>query len=141
MTINGTIAGLRNGAKWRMVIDMEKFQIVKYGLMQVAAIVYGVMVCGAGVRSNRDLAERGIPMSNLYYAAHFFRDYGFLFLGVVVLWVAAASYFSSPFAPRQFDEDHLAYSGLILVILIAVAASILAFGTIHNVVGYSMEER
>ena len=110
-----------------MVIDVEKFQIAKYGLMQVTAIVYGVLACGAATKLGRTMAGTEHPMSAGYHYALLFRNYGLLFLILVIAWTAAASYFSSPLAKRQFDVDALAVTGLGLAFLFAAAGTVLAF--------------
>jgi len=107
---------------------MEKFQIAKYGMMQVTAIVYGVLASGAAVKFNRGWLEQGYIMPASFYRAMFYRDYGFALLGLVLLWVTLVSYLSSPLSKWDFRERNLSVSGLVLAILFAVAGTWIAFG-------------
>jgi len=107
---------------------MEKFQIAKYGMMQVTAIVYGILVCGAMVKLS---VYGGDPAhADRFLAAGFFRDYGVWFLGLVPLWSAAAAYLISPLSRWDFDADEILTSGFILAIAYAILGTIIAFSDI-----------
>jgi hypothetical protein len=113
---------------------MEKFQIAKYGLMQVTALVYGILASGAAVKWNKPFADQGQIMPDSYYVAAFFRDYGFCFFGIIVIWTVSVSYLSSPFSKWEMEEETLAYSGMILAIILALTGTFVAFGgAIHPV--------
>jgi hypothetical protein len=107
---------------------MEKFQIAKYGMMQVTAVVYGVLASGAMVKFNRSWPDQGYAMPDSYYRAIFYRDYGFYFLFVVMAWTAGVTYLSSQFSTKNFDERTLVHSGMALTLLLAVAVTIFAAG-------------
>lgn len=107
---------------------MDKVQIAKYGMMQVAAIVYGVLASGAAVKLNKSWLEQGYTMPDAYYRAIFYRDYGVCLLGVVILWVVVISYLSSPLSKWDLDESSLSISGLVLTIIFAILGTCLAFG-------------
>lgn len=106
---------------------MEKFQIAKYGLMQVTAVVYGVLASGAAVKFNRGWSDQGYPMPDTFYRAMFYRDYGYYLLLVVLAWTVGASYFSSPWSRHNFDENTLIHSGMALTLLFAIVGSVIAF--------------
>ena len=107
---------------------MEKIQIAKYGMMQVTAVVYAILACGAAVKFNRPLAEAGYAMSDAYRWAAFFREYGIWLLVAVMFWAVAVSYLGSPLSKWDFQDEHLSYSGLALTIIYAILGSYLAIG-------------
>jgi len=107
---------------------MEKFQIAKYGMMQVTAIVYGILASGAAVKFNKSWIEQGYTMPDAYFRAIFYRDYGVYLLGLVIIWAVVVSYLSSPFSKWDFEEHNLSISGLVLAILFAIMGSCLAVG-------------
>jgi len=106
---------------------MEKFQIAKYGMMQVTAIVYGILASGAAVKFNKYWLEHGYTMPDAYYRAAFYRDYGISLLVFAILWTAIISYLSSPLSKWNLDERYLSVSGLALAIFFAIAGSVIAF--------------
>ena len=107
---------------------MEKFQIAKYGMMQVTALVYAILTSGAAVKFSKGYAEMGLPMPKLYYWALFLRDYGAWFMIGIISWILTVSYLSSPFAKQEFDADNLALTGLVLTGIVVIGGSIIAFG-------------
>jgi hypothetical protein len=107
---------------------METFQIAKYGLMPVAALVYGMLVSGTVVKLGKPMADAGLPMPDGYYRALFFRDDGTYFLTLVNVWTIAASYLSSSLSRWNFGEGDLAPSGPAFSILLAVIGTFFACG-------------
>ena len=107
---------------------MEKFQIAKYGMMQVTAVAYGILASGAAVKLNKPFADQGLPMPDGYHYAILFRDYGFCFLGVVIIWTVVVSYLSSPFSKWDFNESNLSLSGIALAIFLAIMGTFFAIG-------------
>jgi len=107
---------------------MEKFQIAKYGMMQVTALAYGILACGTTVKLGKPLVESGYTMPPIYWSALFYRDHGILLLAVIIVWTIAAAYYSSPFPSRNIDERWLIGSGMLFFITLFLAGSILAFG-------------
>jgi len=107
---------------------MEKFQIAKYGMMQVTAIVYGVLASGAAVKFNKSWLEQGYIMPDTYYRAIFYRDYGMYLLFLIILWTAAIAYLSSSLSKYNIEERYLPISGLVLAIFFAIAGTVIAFG-------------
>jgi len=67
-------------------------------------------------------------MPDTYDRAIFYRDHGIWLLGLVMVWVVAVSYLSSPLSKWDFEERNLSISGLVLTILYAVAGTWIAFG-------------
>ena len=113
---------------------MEKVQIVRYALMQIAAVIYSVLASGAAVkvaRHGRDLSAVDVTaMPGWYNWAVFLSDYGFVFLVIVVIWTVIVSYLSSPFARFEIGEGTLTWSGIIVAFLIAIAGTIMALGSV-----------
>ena len=107
---------------------MEKARIVKYALMQIVALIYGILFSAATVKLNKPLAEEGYTMPDAYYRAVFFRDYGAWLLIIVILWTMAVAYLSSPLSRLQIDEAMLTVSSLGVAILFGIAGTIIAFG-------------
>jgi H+/Cl- antiporter ClcA len=107
---------------------MEKFQIAKYGLMQVTAVVYGVLASGAAVKFNRSWLDQGYLMPDTFYRAMFYRDHGYYLLVVVLAWTIGAAYFSSPQSRHNFDESTVIHSGMALTLILAIVGSVIAFG-------------
>jgi ABC-type Fe3+-siderophore transport system permease subunit len=105
---------------------MEKFQIAKYAMMQVVALVYGMLVCGTGVKWARPRAEAGIPMTDSYYVAMFVRDYGLWFFVIIFAWTFLAGYYSSTLSRRYVSPLTLAISGIIISLLFAFSCSTIA---------------
>jgi hypothetical protein len=95
-------------------------------MMQVTAIVLSVLACGTAVKLNRAYVEQGLSMPDAYYRAISFREHGPVLFFVVILWAAAASYFSSPLCHWKVQEHVLARSGLLLTFLFLVVGSVLA---------------
>jgi hypothetical protein len=108
--------------------DMDKVQIVRYALMQIVAVIYGVLASGTAVKLNKPWVEGGYTMPPMYYYAVFLRDYGFWFLIIVLIWTAAVSYLSSPFANHEVSEGTLTWSGMIVALLMAIAGTMIALG-------------
>ena len=108
---------------------MEKFQIAKYGMMQVVALAYGILSCGTAVKICRPLVESGYPMPAIYWGARFDRVYGLCVFMLVVGWTAFAAYYSSSFPKRNIDERWLTGSGMLFFVLLLILGTILAFGT------------
>jgi hypothetical protein len=106
---------------------MEKFQIAKYALMQVVALVYGMLVCGTGVKWARPKVEEGFPMSDPYYMAMFVRDYGLWFFVIIFAWTLLAGYYSSTLTTREVSPLGLAISGIMIALLFCVSCTILGF--------------
>ena len=105
---------------------MEKLQIAKYGMMQVTAIVYGVLASGAAVKINRSWLDEGYIMPDTFYRAIFYRDYGIYCLGFVVIWVVLVSYLSSPLSKWDFQESNLSVTGLVLTLIFAIVGTSIA---------------
>ncbi|MCE0496974.1 MAG: hypothetical protein LV481_03395 [Methylacidiphilales bacterium] len=107
---------------------MDKVQIVRYALMQIVTVIYGVWSCAVAVKLNKSYLDMGYTMPAAYYRAIFFRDYGFCFLIVVLIWTVAVSYLSSPSAKHDVGEGTLTWSGMILALLLFIAGTTLAIG-------------
>ena len=107
---------------------MDKVQIVRYALMQIVAVMYGVWGSAGGVKINKQFVEMGYDMPPAYYRAIFFRDYGFWFLIIVLIWTIAVSYLSSPYANYEVSEGTLTWSGMILALLIFIVVTTIALG-------------
>jgi len=107
---------------------MEKFQIAKYGMMQVTAIVYGVLASGGCVKMWGKMAGDDYPKPAIYYGARFFHDYGLCLLLLVLGWTMLVSYLSSEYSPWDWNGEDLALSGLALAILLAVLSTFFVFG-------------
>ena len=71
---------------------MEKVQIARYALMQITALVYAILTCGAAVKLSAWKVEIGRPLPEAYFWAVFMRDYGLLFSPLILLWVFWVSY-------------------------------------------------
>jgi hypothetical protein len=113
---------------------MEKFRIAIYGMMQVTAIVYGILLSGAGVKAcnttfGPEIISYGVMPAG-YYRAILFREYGLWLLVGVITWTIAVTYFSSPYSPWSFDSDRLALSGLVLAIALAIMSAFFALGSL-----------
>jgi len=107
---------------------MEKAQIVRYALMQVVALIYGVLASGTAVKLNKPMEDAGYVMPAAYYHAIIFRDYGIYLFAVIIVWTAVTAYLSSPFSSRQPSEVTLTISGIVLAIILAIAGTMMAFG-------------
>jgi hypothetical protein len=107
---------------------MEKFRIAMYGMSQVTAIVYGVLASSAVVKIGNHLVEQGYHMSNGYYRAMFYRDYGSYLLLLVLAWGVTISWLS--FVPSRWaiEERTINVTGIGLTIAFAVLGTVLAFG-------------
>jgi hypothetical protein len=108
--------------------DMEKVQIVRYALMQIVAVMYGVWSCAAAVKINRPFADDGFTMPDMYYRAVFFRDYGAWFLLLAVIWTVLVAYLSSPYAKWEVDEGTLTWSGILVAVFLVFVGTSLALG-------------
>ena len=109
---------------------MEKFQIAKYGMMQVTAIVYGILVCGAMVKLSLYGADpTHVPVGH-FLAAVLYRDYGLWLLGLVLLWSAAAGYLISPLSRWDLDAEEVVSSGFGLAIGYALVGTFIAFSAV-----------
>ena len=106
---------------------MEKVQIVRYALMQIAALIYSVLAAGAAVKLDKQVPIAVVDLPSICHWAAFVSDYGFLFLIIVVIWTVVVSYLSSPFAKLEVGEGTLTWSGIIIAILIAIAGTMIAF--------------
>jgi hypothetical protein len=114
---------------------MEKFQIAKYGLMQVTAVIYGILVTGAIVRIAHRVFEQPDlypPISPALYRAQVFYHYGFCLFLIVIGWTVIAGYLSSSLSPWDFDPDNVALSGLVLAILLSLVSSFFGFGALAS---------
>jgi hypothetical protein len=106
---------------------MDKAQIVRYALMQITALVYGILAAGAAVKLNKPMADMGYVMPDGYYHAIFFRDYGIYLFVVVIAWTAMVSYYSSSYASREVDTGTLTISGMVFTLLFTVIGTVIAF--------------
>jgi hypothetical protein len=106
---------------------MEKFRIAQYGLMQVAAIIYGVLSCAAVIRLCKPLTEMNV--TNVFYdKAMFYKNYGAILLLVPLAWSIFCAVRSEEQGDKQLSEIWIAASGWTLFILFVIIGSILAFG-------------
>jgi len=108
---------------------MENFQIAKYALMQVLALVYGMLACGAAVKVTRPFADAGMSMSEPYYLAILLRDYGLWFFIIIFAWTFLVGYYSSTLTTRTVSPLTLAISGITITLLIFISSSIIAAQT------------
>ena len=108
---------------------MEKFQIAKYGMMQVVALVYGVLASGTAVKLSQPILEMGYPMPTAYWGALCYRHYGMLLFIPIMVWVLTAGYYSSSIPEQTVDERWLIGSGMFLLIILFLLGTILAFVT------------
>jgi hypothetical protein len=77
---------------------MEPSEIAKYGLMQVTALVYAILVSGAAVKFSQWKLDNGYPtpheMPTSYYWALFLRDHGVLLFPLIILWAVWVGYYT-----------------------------------------------
>jgi len=106
---------------------MEKAQIVRDALMQIAALVYGVLGAGLAVKINKPLEEEGWALPAVCYYAKSFRDYGWGFFVVIIAWTIFVSYYSSPFAPREIRSRYLIISGIAFALFLAIIGTIITY--------------
>jgi hypothetical protein len=83
---------------------------------------------GTAVKLGKPWVELGYPMSPVYWAASYYRDYGICLFLVVIAWTCFAAYQASPFSKRSFDEHWLIWSGILLFIIFFLLGSFLGFG-------------
>ena len=112
---------------------MEKGQIVRYASMQIAALIYGILSCGAAVKLGRPIAEGGREMSSVYWDAAAYRDYGTLLFIAIIAWTVLAAYHSSSFSGRNIDEGWLMGTGLFLFLVLFGIGTFLAVGAIASI--------
>ena len=108
------------------------FQIAKYALMQVTALVYGVLICGLVTKGEKTLLMEGQNLSNTYWLAVFCRDYGIYLSVLILIWTTIVAFYSSPLAAREIDELWLTCSGLLLAGLFAAVGTYLFFALLLN---------
>jgi hypothetical protein len=113
-----------------MLRNMEKFRIAQYGLIQVAAIIYGMLSCGAIVKAGKLTLDVGRAVPDVYYFAFYFREYGLLSFMLVVAWTVYCAFKSSSLAHRPIDERHIVISGLVLSALFFIASTIFLIGVL-----------
>ena len=104
---------------------MEKAQIVRYALMQLVALIYGVLAAGVAVKVNKLNADQGYTMPDAYYRAIFVRDYGCWFFFIVILWALFAVYQTR--SHNGLSEGTLTATGIGLAIVLALAGTSIAF--------------
>ncbi|MCE0483264.1 MAG: hypothetical protein LV479_03385 [Methylacidiphilales bacterium] len=117
---------------------MEKFQIAKYGLMQVVAVAYGMLASGAVIKLAKKIGgfdDTSLP-TGFHYAA-FFRDYGFWLFLIILGWTALVAYLTSPFSLWFFEPEKLILSGLIFAILLAIIGTLIPFSGLVALFDYS----
>src|SRR5580658_2086827 len=109
---------------------MEKVQIVRYALMQIVAVIYSVLASGTAVKVDTQTRVIDFGMPPIYQLAVFISDYGFLFLGIGIIWIIIVFYLSSPFARLEVSAGALTWSGIIVALSVAIAGTIIAFGAV-----------
>ncbi|HUB67869.1 MAG TPA: hypothetical protein VL981_10330 [Candidatus Methylacidiphilales bacterium] len=107
---------------------MEKVQIVRYALMQIVTVIYGVWSCAVSVKLGKPLVEMGTPMSPIYWGASFYCDYGFSLFVIILVWAIFVSYHSFFSTEGIIDERWLTWSGMALFLALFILSSFLAFG-------------
>ncbi len=105
---------------------METVQIVRCAFMQITAVIYSIFAAATATKLNRPNADAGFVMPDGYYIALFVRDYGFWFLGLVVLWALFASYHTTIYSRLALDEGDITSLGITLAVILAIAGTIIS---------------
>jgi len=115
---------------------MNTRKIVLLSLVQVAAVIYAILITAAFCKMARLSMESGGPPAGFgYVMALSFRDFGpFLFL-VILAWASIMSYYSSPFAPAEVSMEMVTRSGTGLAVLYGVLGSFFAFCALSSIWG------
>ena len=106
---------------------MKKFEILGYGVLQGISVVYGIFLCRMAVDMAQPKVVRGYPMSDNYYRAILFRDYGSCLFVLVAVWMVVAFCYSLSRASRKKNAAVLLMSGRLLIFFFAIVATFIGF--------------
>ena len=106
---------------------MEKFQIAKYGMMQMTALAYGILACATLTKGEKILITEGHDLPPVYLWAVFYRNYGIYFSLLILVWAVVVSYYSSGLSKRELDIRYMIGTGLLITLLFAGLGTYLFF--------------
>ena len=111
---------------------MEKFRIAQYGFIQMVALSYGILGAGTMVKISKQTWTM-FPPPAIFKTLAFYRDYGLLLAFIIIAWASFCAFHSSIFSKRNFDEDKIVGSGLLLSGIFFALGSYMLIGGIVNI--------
>jgi hypothetical protein len=113
---------------------MEKFRIAQYGFIQMVALAYGILSAGAMVKISKQTWQSAHwELPPVFRVLSFYRDYGLLLSVLIVGWASFCAFHSTTFSKRNFGEDKIAASGLIVTGIFFVLGTFMLIAGIANV--------
>lgn len=110
---------------------MEKLQIAKWALIQLTALVYSILICGAAVKiTNMLWADYPwVPRPGAFGYALFMKNYGWFFFFCILVWTAVTAYYSSTLNPEG-ETPWLVKVALGFTLLLFLYSTLFSLGTV-----------